>query len=118
MEALLRWATDRMRQSAAELANDRSEGRIDVPQEELERLFLATQEIEDYGVNYNTYGKDALAWDRWERFCEGLNTEPKRRAEWFHTHPEREHQLLAMFVLWLYPKIKPRSKQQARRQTV
>ena len=64
----------------------------------------------DYGINYNTYTKDACAWEAWEEFCGTMNTTPLRQASYVRDYPARESKLLGLFALWIYPRLKPRSR--------
>ena len=55
--------------------------------------------------------KDACAWDAWEEFCGVMNTAPLRQASFVREYPARESKLLGLFfVLWIYPRLKPRSR--------
>jgi len=97
------------RQRAARLAADTSEGAIGAALPFLEDIFMAADDLAEYGVNYNTNTKDAHAWDEWEKFCGMMQTNPMRTARMVLHDPERETILLAHFVLWIYPRLKPRS---------
>ena len=76
----------------------------------LEEIFMAADDLAEYGVNYNTNTKDAHAFDQWIAFCEMFETEPLRTARMARDDPEREQHLLSLFALWVYPRLKPRSR--------
>jgi len=98
------------RRRARRLAADTSEGAIGAPLPFLEEIFMAADDLAEYGVNYNTNTKDAHAFDQWIIFCEMMDTEPLRTARMARDDPEREQHLLSLFALWVYPRMKPRSR--------
>ena len=99
------------RRRARRLASDTTEGAIGAPLPFLEEIFMAADDLAEYGVNYNTNTKDAHAFDQWITFCEMFETEPLRTARMARDDPEREQHLLSLFALWAYPRLKPRSRE-------
>ena len=76
----------------------------------LEAIFMSAEDLMDYGVNYNTMTKDIKAWDEWEDFCRVVDTDPLRTAEMMRRDPDCESDVLALFALWIYPRMKAREK--------
>ena len=108
--ALRRASIEMSRSKALRLSRDTTAGRIGAAPAFLSSVMTAAEDLTDYGINYNTNSKDAHAWDEWEEFCRIMDTPPLRLAEWMHTHYEREAELLGFFAIWVYPRLKPRSK--------
>ena len=48
--------------------------------------------------------------DAWEEFCGVMNTTPLRQASYVREYPARESKLLGLSVLWIYPRLRPRSR--------
>ena len=110
-ESALRRASQEMaRLASRRLLEDDSAGRIGCAPSFLQDILLAEEDLMDYGINYNTNTKDACAWDAWEEFCGVMNTTPLRQASFVREYPARESKLLGLFVLWIYPRLRPRSR--------
>jgi len=110
-ESSLRRASQQMAHIAAQrLLEDDSPGRLGCDPNFLQEILRAEEDLMDYGINYNTYTKDACAWEAWEEFCGTMNTTPLRQASYVRDYPARESKLLGLFALWIYPRLKPRSR--------
>lgn len=96
---------------ADRLSADTSAGAIRAGVEVLSALLAASADLEDYGINFSTFAKDECAWASWELFCEDVLETPAIRTVAMTAHdPERETEILGLFVLWIYPQIVPRDR--------
>ena len=60
------------RLAAQHLLEDSSSGRLGCDPNFLQEILRAEEDLMDYGINYNTYTKDACAWEAWGERTMGL----------------------------------------------
>lgn len=95
---------------AKRLANDRTPGRIDAPEDQLLDMATAVAEARADGTNPRTGSKDAFALREWEAYAELTGFDPNLQSEWTRRFPERESLKLATWLLWRAQRAVPRSR--------
>ena len=95
---------------ARRLANDRTPGRIEATEAQLEDMAMAVAEARADGVNPRTSSKDAFALREFETYAAVAGFDPNLRSEWTRRFPERESLKLASWLLWRAQRAIPRSR--------
>ena len=72
----------------------------------LTRLLQHADDLAEYGAAHGTKRKDELAWRHWQAFAELLGFDPLISASQARDYPEDIAQILATFLLYVYPKMK------------